>query len=84
MVLDNARIHRSTKFRTACAGWTDHLVFVLYLPPYSPELNLIELLWRKVKYEWLPLGSYLSFETLCENVRRVLGGYGSEYRINFA
>jgi transposase len=24
-----------------------------YLPPYSPELNLIEILWRHIKYRWL-------------------------------
>jgi transposase len=24
-----------------------------FLPPYSPELNRIELLWHKMKYEWL-------------------------------
>ncbi|MGZ4999294.1 MAG: transposase, partial [Methylomonas sp.] len=22
-------------------------------PPYSPELNLVESLWKKIKYEWL-------------------------------
>ena len=24
-----------------------------FLPPYSPGLNRIQILWRKVKYEWL-------------------------------
>lgn len=31
--------------------------------PYSPELNLIEILWRQMKYAWLPLSAYLSFIT---------------------
>jgi len=35
-----------------------------WLPPYSPELNLIEILWRKIKYQWLPLRAYLSFNHL--------------------
>jgi transposase len=29
-----------------------------FLPPYSPELNRIEILWKKMKYEWLPFKSF--------------------------
>jgi hypothetical protein len=76
VLMDNAQIHRSVKFRRERLEWVDHGVFVLYLPPYSPELNLIEILWRRVKYEWLPVFAYLSFEKLCDNVRQVLSGYG--------
>jgi transposase len=25
---------------------------VLYLPPYSPELNLIEIVWKHAMYHW--------------------------------
>ncbi len=25
---------------------------LLFLPPYSPELNLIEILWKQAKYHW--------------------------------
>ncbi|MCW4153826.1 transposase, partial [Halomonas sp. 18H] len=28
-------------------------------PAYSPELNLIEILWRQMKYAWLPLSARL-------------------------
>lgn len=71
------------KFRREQLEWVDHGVVVLYLPPYSLELNLTEIPWRKIKYEWLPVSAYLSFEKLCDNLRKVLSGYGSEYRINF-
>ena len=54
-----------------------------YLSTYSPELNLIEILWRKVKYEWMPLAAYESFHSLRNYVHQVLSGYGSEYRISF-
>ncbi|MDW7662837.1 MAG: IS630 family transposase, partial [Bacillota bacterium] len=47
------------------------------------ELNLIEILWRKMKYSWLPLSAYLSFDHLCNEVYRLLGGYGAECAINF-
>ena len=34
------------------------------IPPYSPELNIIEIVWRKIKYEWLPFSAYESFLSL--------------------
>jgi transposase len=54
------------------------------LPPYSPELNLIEILWRFIKYKWLPFSAYLTFETLVEEVEKVLKNVGSEWFINFS
>jgi len=35
--------------------WLAKGVGVHFLPPYCPESNQIEILWRKIKYEWLPL-----------------------------
>ena len=55
-----------------------------FLPPYSPELNLIEILWRKIKYEWLPLDAYQDFKTLPASLFDVLKRIGSKYRITFA
>jgi transposase len=83
VVMDNARIHRSAQFTKQLSTWAKQHVYVVYLPPYSPELNLIELLWKKVKYEWLPCSAYSSFEKLCQQVRQTLSGYGSEYKITF-
>lgn len=31
---------------------------ILPVAPYSPELNLIEILWRKIKCEWMPFSAY--------------------------
>jgi hypothetical protein len=56
---------------------------VLFLPAYSPELNLIELLWKKIKYGWLPMDIYGNFQTMCEGLFEVLKGIGSKYRITF-
>ena len=49
VVLDNASIHRSGAFKEQLAGWQQRGVCLHFLPPYSPELNLIEILWRKIK-----------------------------------
>ncbi|MGZ5009025.1 MAG: transposase [Methylobacter sp.] len=32
-----------------------------FLPPYSPELNHIEVLWKKIKYGWLSWDSLRQF-----------------------
>jgi transposase len=54
-----------------------------YLPTYSPELNLIEMLWKKVKYEWLPLNATPSFKTLQKELQTVLEDIGNKYTITF-
>ena len=83
MVLDNASMHRSQAFRRKIVEWMSHRVHLIYLSVYSPELNLIEILWRQIKYAWLPLSAYLSFDHLYEEVHRLLGSYGADYAINF-
>ncbi|WP_189472883.1 IS630 family transposase, partial [Litchfieldella qijiaojingensis] len=83
IVLDNASMHRSKAFRQKLLEWMSHRVHLVYLSAYSPELNLIEILWRQIKYRWLPLTAYRDFATLCSEVIKVLSNYGSEYRITF-
>ncbi len=64
--------------------WQKEDLYVKFLPPYCPELNLIEILWRKIKYEWLPLDAYQNFNTLTASLFDVIKGIGSKYRITFA
>ena len=84
VVVDNAPIHTSDDFEEELERWQKEDLYVKFLPPYCPELNLIELLWRKIKYEWLPLDAYLNFKTLTASLFDVLKGVGSKYRITFA
>lgn len=84
VVIDNAPIHTSDDFQEAIEEWEKEDIYVGFLPSYSPELNLIELLWRKVKYEWLPLDAYQSFKDLTRELFAVLSGIGSKYRITFS
>ena len=74
VVLDNASIHRSALFRRKVLEWRAQRLYVIFLPTYSPELNLIEILWRKIKYEWLPITAYTSFQSLVERVQGILSG----------
>ena len=48
LVIDNASYHRTKAVRDLLEDHRDH-VFVIWLPRYSPELNLIEGLWGYLK-----------------------------------
>ena len=82
-VLDNAPIHTSRAFQARVMEWFRQGVALHWLPPYSPELNLIEILWRNIKYHWLPLSAYLSFDHLKAELKKVLDQFGSKYTITF-
>ena len=58
LVLDNASLHRSAAVREALPTLRRHNVFLSYLPPYAPELNAIEPLFRAVKHLDLPERRY--------------------------
>ena len=84
VVIDNAPIHSSDEFEEEVERWEEDDLYVRFLPPYSPELNLIEILWRKIKYDWLPLDAYQGFKKMTEALFEVIRGIGSKYRITFA
>lgn len=83
VILDNASMHRSDEFQEHIPKWEKKKLFVKYLPTYSPELNLIEILWRFIKYYWLPFNAYLSFPHLVDAVEDVLRKVGTHYKISF-
>ncbi|MBK1650600.1 hypothetical protein CKO36_19110 [Rhabdochromatium marinum] len=58
LVLDNAR-YQKCQIVTALAAQLN--IELLYLPPYSPNLNLIERLWKFVKKEVLYCKYYSDF-----------------------
>jgi transposase len=57
---------------------------IFFLPTYSPELNIIEILWRFIKYSWLEIDAYESWISLVNAVENIIMKFGSEYIINFA
>jgi transposase len=84
VVLDNASIHRSNEFKANIERWREKDLFLYFLPPYSPELNKIEILWRKMKYEWMSFDAFSSFHSLKENLNQLIEQIGGKYIINFA
>ena len=50
LVLDNASIHKAQLVQQNLADWATQGLTLLFLLPYSPELNRIEILWRFCKH----------------------------------
>ena len=46
VVLDNSSLHTSKKFKEKIKEWKELDLLIYFIPPYSPELNKIEILWR--------------------------------------
>lgn len=83
LVIDNAKIHTSDAFFDRIEIWEAKGLEIFHLPTYSPQLNLIEILWLKMKYQWIDFSAYLSFSHLVEYVEKVIMNFGTEYQINF-
>ena len=83
IVMDKAPIHTSDIMLDQCLEWKQRQIEIFHLPSYSPQLNLIEILWRFIKYEWLPLSAYKCWQSLVDFVEKVLKEFGENYVINF-
>jgi transposase len=84
IVLDNARIHRSKIIKERFKVWQQRGLYIFYLPRYSPHLNIVETLWRKLKYEWLSPTDYQSKEHLFYQIRLALTAVGNSLFIRFS
>lgn len=82
VVLDNAPVHTKA-VKDHAERWQESGLFVLFLPTYSPHLNIAEILWRQLKYRWLKASDYATKETLHEAVRNHLAGVGKSLTIAF-
>ncbi len=84
LVLDNSSIHTSNAFKDKQEEWEKKGLIIFFLPTYSPELNIIEILWRFIKYKWLEIDAYSSWKSLVEAVEDIFRNFGDKYIINFA
>jgi transposase len=62
--------------------WEQQGLYLYYLPPYSPELNHIEILWKQAKYFWRSF-RYLVGDGLRDEVRYIMENYGKAFTVNF-
>ena len=82
VVLDNAPVHQG-RIRQRRAAWEAKGLYVFFLPVYSPQFNRAEVLWKKLKYEWLQPGDYADKALLGYRVWQCLAAVGRELSIRF-
>jgi transposase len=83
VVLDNASIHKGDVMDKKRRQWAKQGLCLYYPPPYSPELNRIEILWKHTKYFWRRFAS-INGAALLEEIQTLMIGFGSKFTINCA
>ena len=84
LVLDNARIHTARKIKERLRFWRQRGLYIFYLPPYSPQLNICERLWKELKARWIKPKDYQSTDALFYAVKLALNAVGKDLIINFS
>jgi transposase len=82
VILDNASVHKAKEIAPLLDVLQRKGLKLYFLPPYSPELNRIEKLWHKMKYEWMAFKSR-DTKTLEADVSEILDGFGVQYKMDF-
>jgi transposase len=82
LVWDNASAHIKAAKENA-AAWEAAGLFVFFLPTYSPHLNICEILWKRLKYQWLKPSDYQGKNTLHRAVLERLDQVGKTLKIAF-
>jgi len=80
VVLDNYSVHHSQAVKEQLPALEAAGVRCFFLPPYSPELNEIEPMWRQVKYQDLPDRSYTTATALQQAVESALTRRAKGYK----
>lgn len=83
VILDNASIHKAKIVQDKMSEWREKQLYLQFIPAYSPELNLIEILWKVMKHYWLKPKHYTSLDILRNAIIQILQNYGSTYQISF-
>lgn len=74
LVLDNAKYHHAKILQP----WLEEVSNVLelfFLPPYSPDLNPIEMLWKKTRRNVTHNRFFESLQTLCYDLKMYWGQF---------
>ena len=77
MVLDNARYQKCQSVTTKA---NELNIELLYLPPYSPNLNLIERLWRFIKKQVLYSKHYDNFNAFRGSIDTCISELGTRFK----
>ena len=76
IILDNAKYQRCKAVSEVAKRLDIELIF---LPTYSPNLNLIERVWKLVKSEVLNSAYHETFECFCHKIEDCIGSLHTKY-----
>jgi DDE superfamily endonuclease len=79
IVLDNASLHRSAVVAAALPALWAQRIYLYFLPPYSPELNDIEPVFRVIKHQEMPERTYTSDTALEAAVDQAFTAYETRH-----
>ncbi len=83
-MLDNTSIHKAKIIQNQLRCWEKRGLYIFYLPPYSPQLNITETLWRKIKKEQIDPPDYMDKDNLFYSVSQCLAQFGNIWKISFS
>jgi transposase len=83
IVVDNASIHHDISEETRQRWLREHKTVLCYLLAYSPELNMIEIVWRHLKYQWGSAPTWTR-ETIGAELDVLLNKCGLDFQIDFS
>ena len=84
LILDNASLHKSGNMMERIPFWNARGLFITFLPPYSPHLNIAQTVWRKLKKEWINSEDYMQKGKPFYAANRWLAALGKQVCINFS
>ena len=64
--------------------WRKRGLYIFFLPPYSPHLNIAETLWRILKTKWIKPHHYTDTNSLFNATQEILDGIGERYWVNYS
>ena len=83
IILDNAKVHRLKAMKAMQEIWAKRQLFIFYLPPYSPQLNIIERVWKELKERWIKVQDYQSADQLFYSTTMILNTIGKSLTLKF-
>jgi len=79
IILDQSSTHTSYEMLAKLPVWQPQGIILKFWPAHGAELNLIEILWRFIKYSWLPFSVALSCDNLVKELENLLTKIGDEF-----
>jgi len=84
IILDNASIHKARKVINLLECWQQRGLYIFFLPPYSPQLNIAERLWKEIKEGWIKPSDYLDADNLFYAIDRICANIGENLFLKFS